>query len=176
MVPTARKADPVTTPTSATGSSQAPPDHDAGYTLLELLVVLVVIALVSGLAATMFPGRTSAVELAAAARRITALAADARQQAQASGVPVTLTFDAERHALVSSAGDGREPLPDNAEIAISSMLPIETPASIAFYPDGSSSGGAIALRSGERTTRISMGWLSGQATIETTDHARSTDR
>lgn len=155
-------------PTLATGNSPS----DAGYTLIELLVVLVVIGLVSGLAATMFPGRTSALELATAARHIAAFAEKAHADAQASNRPVVMVLDAQQHRLISSGDDQSLLLPPEAKVTIAPMLPVDRPASILFYPDGSSSGGAITLQSGAGQTSIDIEWLSGQTTVRATRDAR----
>ena len=86
-----RPAVTARTPTSAPGSdgltSAHPPSHEAGFSLVELLVVLLLIALVSGLASlALRDGGQAALEREAL--RLSALLEAGRAEARASGVPV----------------------------------------------------------------------------------------
>ena len=89
--PMVRPAVTARTPTSAPGSngliSAHPPADEAGFSLVELLVVLLLIALVSGLAGlALRDGGQAALEREAL--RLSALLEAGRAEARASGVPV----------------------------------------------------------------------------------------
>jgi len=86
-----RPAVTAKTPTSAPGSNglicAQPPADEAGFSLVELLVVLLLIALVSGLAGlALRDGGQAALEREAL--RLSALLEAGRAEARASGVPV----------------------------------------------------------------------------------------
>ncbi len=86
-----RPAVTARTPTSAPGSDGLtrthPPSHKAGFSLVELLVVLLLIALVSGLASlALRDGGQAALEREAL--RLSALLEAGRAEARASGVAV----------------------------------------------------------------------------------------
>lgn len=148
---------------SATGNSRLRAKRslasESGYTLLELLVVLVVLALLSGLAVTSFPGRTGLVELQGAARQIVALIGEVRWAAAENGQAAVLSVDDAGQITVAPGGDDVE-LPEGVTAHLANASRMD------FYPDGSSTGGRLALRSGEHRLVINVGWLDSSATIE----------
>jgi len=48
----------------------------------------------------------------------------------------------------------------------------DTSGGIRFFPDGSSTGGNIAVVLGEREWRINVGWLTGEITLDETESKR----
>lgn len=85
-------------PTSATGAAEA------GFTLVELLIVLVLVGLVSAVAVVAMPDPRGRVE--DEAERFAARAAAAADAAVISGRPVRLTVDAAGYAFEERAGGG----------------------------------------------------------------------
>lgn len=81
-----------------------------GFTLVELIVVLTILAVTTGLAIPAFRRWVEEDDLTVATRRIEALFRMARDSAIRSGSTVTLVLDsATAHAwLIPSAGDGSE--------------------------------------------------------------------
>ncbi|MDR0478593.1 MAG: prepilin-type N-terminal cleavage/methylation domain-containing protein [Burkholderiaceae bacterium] len=85
-----------------------------GFTLLELLVVLIIVALATALAALALPDSGDRA-LARDADRLAALLEAARAQSRAAGVPVTWRLTANGFAFngLPASSDGSAPLPDH---------------------------------------------------------------
>ncbi len=100
-------------PTSAAGNSaraaHRPPAADAGFTLLEILVTLVVMALLTGLVALALP--SSGDEGARTeAQRLAALLDTAREQAAALSMPVAWAAGREGYDFLRPSPRGWVPL------------------------------------------------------------------
>jgi len=86
-----------------------------GFTLLELLIVVVIVALATTLVALSIPSNSGRA-LSRDAERLAALLEAARAQSRAAGVPVTWRLTANGFAfdgLPTSTVDGHAPLPDH---------------------------------------------------------------
>ncbi len=132
-----------------------------GFTLLEMMVVIVVLGLALSLIEAWMPRPSPAVALSMAAGRVQGALSVARSEAIAADRPVEVTFD-------PGAGtfriDGAEAvrLPNGTAIAgIAGGDVIR----VAFAPDGSGAGGPILLSAGTRTEMIRIDWLSGRVRV-----------
>lgn len=123
---------------SATGSPDA--GESAGFTLIEMLVVLAILGLISGLT---FP----AVERAVTQQRFR-LAAGAVEAALRSGRASAIARG-ERTAFAAPELDA------GARLA----LPAE---GLVFFPDGSASGGAVTLTAERSTVRFQVVAATGE--------------
>lgn len=138
-----------------------------GFTLLEILVVLALMGLMYALVPPMFAGGGT-TELKAAARQLAAGLRKARGEAISTRDEATLTVDVERHRF-SVTGDPREyRLPEQAKISVftaQSEAVADKTAAIRFFPDGSSTGGAVTLAKDDTRYRIDVNWLTGHVAI-----------
>lgn len=140
----------------------------SGFTLLEMLVVLALLAMVYALVPPMITVGGSTTELKAGARQVAAGLRNARSRAIVSRGEATLTLDVEARNFRLSGDDTPRNLPRQAQIGVftaqGEVVDANT-AAIRFYPDGSSTGGRVTLSMGERKFHIDVDWLTGQVEI-----------
>ena len=144
----------------------APKVREAGFTLLEMIVVLVVLGLMATLIVARGPPRSAALDLRAAAGEIAQALHDTRGQAIETGRRVVFHLDVRAHAF--SVGDSAPRLlPASLGLNItgtSREAAAGGSAGISFASDGSSSGGTIDLAVDARRFRIVVDWLTGRVT------------
>lgn len=119
-----------------TGEAPDECETQAGFTLIEMLVILAIIALISGI---MFPSVERALqrqELVAAKLSVEGALRATRAAAIRGGGTVRFDTTPDRRAI-RYAGTVEE-LPKSATITVSDR-------GIAFFPDGSTSGGEVIL-------------------------------
>ncbi|HYC03322.1 MAG TPA: GspH/FimT family pseudopilin [Azospirillaceae bacterium] len=144
-------------------SETLPPQ--AGVTLLEVLVVMVIMALAMGLVVPAVGAGGAQAALKADSRALLGAARLARQQAILEERETVLVVDlrARTWAVPGISGGLSEGLAidvtaDRAETG-------RDTASVRFLPDGSSTGGEIVLKAGEATRTVRIDWLTGHATL-----------
>ncbi len=131
--------------------------REGGFTLIEVLVVLVVMGLTVGLVLGRGPLRSAGLETRAAANGIAGALRAARSRAIAGDQAVTVAIDPARHMLrVGTA----PPRPLAAGVALAAPV-----AGITFAPDGSSTGGRIDLANGPFHSQVSVDWLTGRVAV-----------
>lgn len=139
-----------------------------GFTLFELLVVLTLMAIIYALAIPMISASLPGIELKSAARQLAAGLRQARSKAITQRIESTLTLDVEKRNFKVSGDQLRHTLPATLNISLytaqSELLPGQI-GSIRFYPDGSSTGGRITVKSDARSYDVNVDWLTGQVTI-----------
>ena len=140
-----------------------------GFTLLELLLVLVIAAAGYALVVRFTSGGVSGAELKSAARAVAAGLRDARGAAIATQETVALTLDLERRSFEVSGGKRPRALPERLELKLytaQSEVVDDKRGAIRFYPDGSSTGGRVTVASGERRFLVDVDWLTGRVSIK----------
>lgn len=139
----------------------------AGYTLLELLVVLTIVAGTLALAPPMFSSAVTANEPRTAARQVMAALRYARSTAVSSRHPVAFTLDLDQRRYQV---DGR-PAVDLPQTLAFTLVTAETEVrsggsgAIRFYADGSATGGRITLGNDASSFRLDVAWLTGRVTM-----------
>jgi len=140
----------------------------AGFTLLEMLVVLAILGLVVALALPPLRRPPDNLRLEAATRNLASALRFSRAQAIARNADVVLTILADRGVFESSTGSV---IQLDQEISVEMIFAAPerrggAGGAIRFFPDGSSSGGDIVLTLDKRRARISVNWLTGQARLD----------
>ncbi|MCX7348356.1 MAG: prepilin-type N-terminal cleavage/methylation domain-containing protein [Alphaproteobacteria bacterium] len=141
-------------------------EAQAGFTLLELLAVLVIMALSA--TAVMSIGRAS-LESARARSFIVdaeALFRDARTQAIESHSQTAVIIDIKRRRLSLEGGRSLE-MPQGLSLDAKVAVPKNggLPA-VRFFPSGSSSGGELAFGFRGRSYGLHINWLTGRADVQ----------
>lgn len=137
-----------------------------GFTLLELLVVITLLALVSTLVGINFGGGDRA-NLDSIARTLVTDLRYARSRAMVGNADTALVLDPGSGTYYSHAAKIDRPLPDSVsvELTVDMRDTDGTRGRIVFYPDGSSSGGKVRLSRNGRSLEITTAWLNGYVSI-----------
>ncbi len=126
-----------------------------GFTLIEMMVVLLIIALGVSLAVPMIEGGFEAREVRRAARQIASTMHHCRGEAVALGAPQALVIDPLRNGVYTSDWGRWAILTDRAiiERVEGGQVSSEGTVQIFFFPNGSTSGGSVVIASRRDRTR-----------------------
>ena len=142
--------------------------NNRGYTFVELIVVMVIIALVMGLVATSLSRSVSSAEARSATRKLVANLRYTRTHAIVKKAEQTFIVDVENRSY-TAPGRKQVKLPKGVELTLTtarSEMTAENVGSIRFFPDGGSTGGHIEMYVNGREYRVNVAWLTGEATME----------
>jgi general secretion pathway protein H len=146
----------------------------AGFSLLEMLVVLVIMGLLAGIATLTGAGRSHA-ELMSAAREVAGLLREVRARAGNANRPQRVVADVELNRLWADTPEtsGRVVVvPRALRMSLSTTGAEALSAArgaILFFPDGSSTGGGVRLEPARlqgETIVVSVDWLTGRVALE----------
>ncbi len=161
--------------------------RDRGFSLVEMIVVLILIGLSISLVAPSLSRVLKTIELKAAVQKVSAILRYSRSEAVNKGQIYQIVFDSDlREVRVqrmgSSEGEGEHekqegiaekktyPLPKGIqmkEVRISSSQYRSDVPAIEFYPNGGSNGGSILFHGEDRGGyRINVNFLTGMVDIE----------
>lgn len=136
-----------------------------GFTLLELLVVMVLATLVMALVPASFSSMFPHAERESEVRQFVSALRSARGIAIRDKEDVSLKLDLENHRYYLPGDEQIRQLPDNFHFLYipSFNRPADKAAVIIrFYADGSSTGGVIEMKSEEETYLVTIDWLTGK--------------
>lgn len=124
--------------------------RQAGFTLIELIVVIVIMSLIAGLVLVRHPTRSAGLDTDVTVRALSNALRLARSRAIAQDREVVVVT-----APGGFAVDGGSPwlLPSGQALSTSQVI---------FIPDGGSSGGTILLAAGQRRIAVDVNWLTGR--------------
>ncbi len=138
---------------------------DAGFTLFEMLAVMVVIALTAAAIATLYRAPSGAQQVKTEALIAASRLRDLRSNAMTSGTEGAATIDVERRTIAFSGGI--------TPVLFSKSISLEVTAAdsekrgpgiagVRFFPNGSSTGATIDLKMEGRAYEIRINWLTGR--------------
>jgi general secretion pathway protein H len=140
-------------------------DREAGFTLIEVIAVMLIIALVASLAVTMMPG-TGRAGLKALTLQTASLLRRERLGAILTGRDREVSLDGERRVLVGDGGD-IVALPRDIVLDIlgADALWSGRQAVVRFHPDGASTGAVLKLSREKAEYEIRVNWYTGGVAI-----------
>jgi general secretion pathway protein H len=128
--------------------------NQSGFTLIEIIVVVTIMAMVAGLVLMKQPWHSAGLNTDATVRALTNAMRLARSRAIAQDRDV---------AVITGSGgftvDGGAPWRLPPEQALST-------SNVVFTPDGGSTGGTILLVAGPRRIAVDVNWLTGRVRYE----------
>ena len=146
---------------------RVPRNGEAGFTLLEVLIVLAVLGMAVALFAVRGNPVSPAVQARAVARDISEALRAAHAQAIATNRSVLFTIDVANRDYRW----GREPphtVPPGVRLALLTSrdeLVTSSVGKIRFDPDGGASGGRVTVDGGGRAWWVGVDWLSGRVSV-----------
>lgn len=144
------------------------PARSNGFTLLELMIVLVVAGLMLALVPPMFSRGVSASTLNAAASEIAAAMRAARAQAISGQRETLLTVDVSKRQYRISSKRKTEAINRAIKVKLDTVKSeqlSETVGRFRFFPDGSATGGQVTLTGGKKKAVVDLNWLTGRVAV-----------
>ncbi len=139
-----------------------------GFSLLEMLLVMAIIAIASLLATAVLTGGIDSMRLRSSAKQIAANLRYTRAQAISTGQPQRFLIDPRAHAW--QAPNGRDgDIPKQLGIVFTGAREIQARAgegAILFFADGASTGGRVQLKVERAAWNIDVAWLTGEVTVK----------
>jgi general secretion pathway protein H len=147
---------------------------ERGFTLLEMVCVLAIIALLAAVLMPFAPHETSRSRLQAYALQTAALLKTDRDAAILRHAGVATLVDAEARAIRS--GSSRAAIVIPADVRFDALLPQTCRqraalSTISFFANGTSCGGTIALTRFDSGYEIRVNWLTGRIEVAPRDIA-----
>ena len=142
---------------------------ERGFTLLEILIVISIIALSYTLLPKMFFSGVSGADLKSNARQVAGGLKLARDAAIYNRKPAFLSLDLGNRSFTVGGDAKVHKLHPEVELKLFTAqddLVSDTVGTIRFFVDGSSNGGRVTVGSGARKYLIDIDWLTGRVTID----------
>ncbi|HEX5998251.1 MAG TPA: GspH/FimT family pseudopilin [Hyphomicrobiaceae bacterium] len=154
-----------------TGAGQkcAASTRERGFTLLELLVVLGLLALALAIVAPSLGRARLGVMVRSTAYELAANLRASRAAARSTSIEHVLTIDLAQRLYWAEGVVGQRRLPHGVAVDVTVPQSERITASagrIRFFPDGSASGARLVLHDGRSTTSIVVDWLTGDVRLQ----------
>ena len=144
----------------------------SGFSLLEMMLVLVLVAAATLLAVSALGGGMQGMQLRSGAKDLAAQFRFARAVAISSGQPQDVVVDPQGRRWQGAKGRSGN-LPDGGEIVFTGARaeqfargPVETGKGVVrFFPDGAATGGRVRLLANGAGWDVDVGWLTGEVRV-----------
>ncbi|MEQ1694528.1 MAG: GspH/FimT family pseudopilin [Hyphomicrobiaceae bacterium] len=146
-----------------------PSSCNAGFSMLELLVVLAILAAVMTVALPNFQSPGSRTNIDAITVEIAGQLKALRARAIASNRDQTFVLDAPAHAYTAGEAAAVTRLPKTVAITFESAREISRgpgDARLIFFSTGGSTGGRLSLSQDQSRRAVAVDWLTGTVSIE----------
>jgi len=146
-----------------------------GFTLLEMVCVMAIIAMLTAVALPFVPRSTSRPRLEAYALQLASLLTADRNAAIRRQTEVATSVNASTHLVRSGATRDVVLFPD--DVHVDALLPRtchqhQASSTISFFPNGTSCGGAIALARLDTRYEVRVNWLTGRIEVASRDNSK----
>jgi general secretion pathway protein H len=138
-----------------------------GFTLVELLIVLAIMAGAMLWLTSHITSGTTGAELRQATREMAASLNETRSRAIATNRIVALVIAPRERRWRDAAGD--HAVASRLSLAVTGAVPLAQDGdrgAIYFFPDGSSSGGEVEFAAGRASEAVTIDWFTGHATAQ----------
>lgn len=145
------------------------PRSARGFTLVEMLVVLALMALMIALVPPLLAGGQARAQFTATAREIAADLRETRSLALQHGRTEVFLLDVGANTFRGGAGRRIHHVPAGIHLSLITTTEDridDARGAIRFFADGSSTGGRVHLAAGARQSDVLVDWLSGRVSIE----------
>lgn len=143
--------------------------RDNGFSLLELVIVLAMIAGITALSLPNFWRRPAELSLRTTALDMATMMRATRADAVRRNIERAFLIDPAQRTYWSDANPAPKPIPStlgiDAEFAARARLSAAS-GRYAFFADGTASGGKIVLREGDVSATIAIDGLTGNAEVQ----------
>lgn len=139
-----------------------------GFTLIELIAVLVLVAIALSFVSIAFTKTLGSAKAQAASRELVAALRYTRGQAIVKNQQAALDLDLQNNTY-QAPGKPLVKLPKDMHMTLltaTSEQTSNTSGRIRFFADGASTGGHVSIFAGQREWRVNVNWLTGQVTRE----------
>lgn len=138
-----------------------------GFSLLEVLVVVTIIAAISLVLFGMISGGMDGLRLRTQAKELAAELRHARAQAIATGTVQRFIVNPETRTWKGAKARSGE-IPKNLSVVFTGVRQVQTrkgEGTILFFEDGASTGGRIQLSVEKAAWNVDVAWLTGEVTL-----------
>ena len=142
--------------------------RSGGFTLIELMAVILLLAIALTIVSVGFSKSLQAAKVRAASRDLVAALRYTRGQAIVKGQAQALMLDLGENSY-TAPGKGAKKLPPDMTLRLTTAdteVVGDHRGGIRFFPDGSSTGGHISVLLGQREWRINVAWLTGEIALD----------
>jgi general secretion pathway protein H len=142
--------------------------HCEGFTLVELLVVMVIATLAVALVLPGFTNARTGMELKSGTRQLSSALRYARGLAISKHREVAVILDVEDRSYQYSNEQRKHNLSSSLNFRLltnEGEILDDQSGAIRFFPDGSSTGGQITLQANNSHHEINVNWLTGRVSI-----------
>ena len=148
-------------------TAAVPPPAAAGFTLIEMTVVIAVLGLMEALITIHGMPVSPATRARAAAQGISGALRSARGEALMTNRSVSFTLDVANHSY-RWGQHPRQALPADLRLELLTSrdeVVAGAVGQIRFDPDGGSSGGRVSIEGGDHLWMVGVDWLSGRVSV-----------
>lgn len=146
--------------------------QQSGFTLVELLVVLTLIALIATLATPMIQRSIPGAQLQTSAERLRSELRLARSIAIRDNRQAWLLVDVEAGTYQRGENTRVQTIPPAIQLTLLTAQREqidEYRGRIRFFPDGTSTGGSVTLAGETQAVEVAIDWFDGRVSIDETD-------